>query len=66
MRLDIYTRTLLTVIAVCLVVITIRTVSVIPEAKAAGPTTCTGQITANPYGGTQPMVGGYQVNINCN
>ena len=66
MRLDLYSKVVLTIIAACLVVITIHAGSLIPVAKAAGYTTCTGQLTANAYGGQAAMVGGYQVLINCN
>ena len=37
--LDTYTKIILTVIAVCLLVITIR-VGVVPEARAGAPTVC--------------------------
>ena len=65
MKIDLYTKATLTVIAICLLVLTTRTVLLIPEAKAAAPTTCTGVLMANPYGGIKESIGGYRVAISC-
>ena len=65
MHLDLYSKLVITIIAVCLVVIAIHSISLGPEAKAGRYTTCNGNLTTNTYGGTKPMVGGYQVTIKC-
>ena len=54
----------LTVIALCLVVLTLRVVSV-PSAQAGTSMSCTGDLKANAWGGMEPSIGGYKVNINC-
>jgi hypothetical protein len=33
--------------------------------SAAGGSHCTGTIKANAWGGTEPSIGGYQVDVNC-
>ena len=65
MRLDLYTRVLLTIIAICLTVLTLRAVWPVPEAKAAASTTCTGELKANAWGGIEASIGGYRIQITC-
>lgn len=65
MRPDLYTRVLLTIIAICLTVLTLRAVWPVPEAKAATSTTCTGELKANAWGGIEPALGGYKIQIRC-
>ena len=64
MRTDRYTRIMLTVIAVALLAIVLR-----PEVKAASAQAssvhCTGTLRANAFGGTEKLIGGYQVDISC-
>jgi hypothetical protein len=66
MKPDIYLKTVLTVIAICLIVTTVKSVPLISTAKAEGSTHCSGELSANPSGGTEPSIGGYQVDITCN
>ena len=66
MKVDFYTKALLTVIATCLVILTSRNVVLIPEAKAGARTTCTGELKANAWGGIKESIGGYAVEITCN
>jgi len=54
----------LTVIALCLVVVTLRAISA-PPAHAATSISCTGELKANAFGGTQALIGGYKVDIRC-
>lgn len=65
MRPDVYTRALLTFIAICLAVLTLRAASLFPEAKAGTSLKCTGELTANAWGGTEASIGGYRVEITC-
>lgn len=60
----VFTAVSLTVIAICLVVLTLRVVS-IPSAQAGTLISCTGDLKANAWGGMQASIGGYKVNINC-
>ena len=65
MKTDTYTRIVLTVIAACLLVLTARTLGVEPVAHASQEMTCKGELTANGFGGVQPISGGYSVNVRC-
>ena len=65
MRVDLYTKATLTIIALCLLTITFRSVSWIPEVRAAGRITCTGQLKANAWGGVKESIGGYVVEVSC-
>jgi hypothetical protein len=58
------TPVLLTVIAICLVVLTLRTISIAPV-HAATSLSCTGELKANAWGGTEASIGGYRVDIRC-
>jgi hypothetical protein len=67
MKVDLYTKATLTVIAICLLILTSRAVLLIPEAKAvARATVCTGELSANAWGGIKASIGGYTVRISCN
>tara|TARA_R110000868_G_scaffold350501_5_gene611732 strand:- start:403 stop:603 length:201 start_codon:yes stop_codon:yes gene_type:complete len=65
MTSDIYLKAVLTLIASCLVIQTLNSMPPISVAHARAMTHCSGTIEANPYGGIQPNIGGYQVDINC-
>jgi hypothetical protein len=66
MKLDFYTKTMLTVIAICLVVLTVRTVSIVAEVRASTTIFCSGDLKAKPQGATAASWGGYAVDIKCN
>ena len=65
MRPDVYTRVLLTIIALCLVIFTFRSVPFIREANADTPLSCTGELKANAFGGVEPSIGGYAISLKC-
>ena len=65
MKVDAYTKALLTIIAGCLVILTLQNTSLIQRAHAAGPTICEGELKANAFGGATEIVGGYKVRITC-
>jgi hypothetical protein len=65
MKPNLYVNVLLTLIALCLMVLTLRAVPLIPPAAASAPLKCTGQLKANAWGGTKPEIGGYTVEIRC-
>jgi hypothetical protein len=54
----------LAVIALCLVVLTLRAISA-PPVHAGTSITCTGELKANAWGGMQASIGGYKVDIRC-
>lgn len=65
MKLDLYANVVLTIIAICLIVLTLRAVPLIPQARAAGSIKCTGELKANAWGGTMASIGGYDIDIRC-
>lgn len=65
MKVDAYTKALLTVIAACLVILTLQNTSLLSQAHAAGRTICEGELKANAWGGVREMIGGYKVSITC-
>jgi len=65
MKQDIYLKATLTVIALCLVIITAKSLPMISAAKAADLTHCTGTITVNSVGASKTITGGYDVDISC-
>ena len=65
MTSDRYTKIVLTIIAACLVVITIRALNAEPTVKAAASMSCTGEIKANAWGGVQATIGGYALKFTC-
>jgi hypothetical protein len=67
MRTDLYVRVLLTVIAGCLIALTFRSGSLIPQARAATSTTCTGEMKAISAGPLQASLGAsYRIEVTCN
>jgi hypothetical protein len=65
MKSDFYVKVVLTVIAVCLVALTVNAFT--PTIRAASASTsCTGELKPNAYGGTNPSIGGYKVSLDCN
>ena len=67
MRPDLYVKVLLTIIAGCLIALTFRNVSLIPQARAATPTTCTGEMKAITAGPLQASLGAsYRIEVRCN
>lgn len=60
---DRYMKMLLTIIAVCLVALTFRRGSIIPAARAASSTTCTGELNA--FGEARAIIGGYKIELSC-
>lgn len=65
MRSDTYTKIVLTVIAACLLVLTIRVLNVAPVLRAATSYSCTGELKANAWGGVEATIGGYTVRVTC-
>jgi hypothetical protein len=67
MRPDLYVKVLLTIIAGCLVALTFRNSSLIPQARAATSTTCTGEMKAITAGPLQASLGAsYRIQVACN
>ena len=63
---DLYLKSVLTIIALCLVIMTVKLVSPISNAHAMeGYAHCTGKIQANAWGGIKESIGGYEVDITC-
>jgi len=65
MKTDTYTKFILSIIALCLVVLVFSKTSIINKAVAATSMHCTGEIKANAWGGTTKSIGGYEVDIKC-
>jgi hypothetical protein len=67
MNADLYVRILLTIIAGSLMVLMFHSVSVMPGARAATPTSCTGEMKATSAGPMQASIGGsYKIEVTCN
>ena len=67
MRTDIYLRILLTIIAGCLVANIWQGLSLMPRARAATSTTCTGEMKATSTGPMQASIGSsYKIQVTCN
>jgi hypothetical protein len=67
MNADLYVRILLTIIAGSLMVLMFHSVSLMPGARAATPTTCTGEMKATSAGPMQASIGGsYKIEVTCN
>jgi hypothetical protein len=60
---DRYTKTVLTIIAICLVALIFMKFE--PRVTAQSSVTCTSDLTANAFGGTESLVGGYRVSLRC-
>ena len=65
MKLDLYTKVVLTIIASCLIALTVRLGHLEPVARAQTSFKCTGELKANAWGGTASSIGGYKVDVNC-
>ena len=66
MRSDLYVKVLLTVIAACLMALTLRNVSLIPGVRAATETKCTGEMNATSAGPMQASLGAsYAIEVTC-
>lgn len=65
MKIDLYVKALLTIIAACLIALVFRSGSALTVAHAASSTTCKGELKANPWGGTEASIGGYKVELTC-
>jgi hypothetical protein len=63
MHRDPYTRFVLTVIAGCLIALVLRSSS--SDVGAQTTLKCTGQLKANAWGGSEPSIGGYSIDLNC-
>ena len=63
MALDLYGKTILTIIAACLVILV--SAALTAKVHAANSVHCTGKLKANIYGGTAAP-GGYDVDVTCN
>ncbi|HET9831734.1 MAG TPA: hypothetical protein VFP91_08490 [Vicinamibacterales bacterium] len=67
MKTDPYVRILLTIIAGCLIVLVFHGVSLMPRARAAATTTCTGEMKATSAGPMQASIGSsYKIEVTCN
>jgi hypothetical protein len=67
MRTDFVVKALLTIIAGCLVVLTLRSVALTPTVRAAERTTCTGEMKATSSGAMQASIGAsYRISVTCN
>ena len=63
---DRYVRFMLTIIAGCLIALTLRGVSVMPSARAAAATTCTGEMKATSSNPIQASIGSsYAISVRC-
>jgi hypothetical protein len=65
MIIDLYSKIVLTVIALSLMTIALQSLSIVPKAVASGSIHCTGKLNANENGGIASEVGGYYVDVNC-
>ena len=66
MIIDRYTKVILTVIAASLMVLAVgEVVDVEPALATSTQVRCTGNLTANAFGGAEPIVGGYSVQVRC-
>jgi hypothetical protein len=67
MRPDVYVRILLTIIAACLVALTLRGGPLMPGVTAATPTICSGEMKATAAGPMQASLGAsYKIQVTCN
>jgi hypothetical protein len=67
MNSDLYVRMLLTIIAGCLMTLVFHSVSLMPWARAATSTTCTGEMKATSAGPMQASIGSsYKIQVTCN
>jgi hypothetical protein len=67
MRTDLYIRVVLTMIAGCLLASIWQGRSLMPSARAAASTTCTGEMKATSAGPMQASIGSsYTIRVTCN
>ena len=67
MKPDLYVKVLLTIIAACLVALTLGRRSLMPTLRAAAPITCTGDMKATSASQMQAAVGAsYRIEVTCN
>ena len=64
MRVDFYTKVILTIIAVCLLALTLRGAP-LDAGTPRHSMTCTGELKANAWGGAEASIGGYKVDVTC-
>lgn len=62
---DLYMKVVLTIIAICLITLAVRLGHLEPVARAQTSFRCTGELKANAWGGTEPSIGGYKVDVKC-
>ena len=62
---DLYTKIVLTIIAVCLAALVARELTIVPPAHAQDSLRCDGELRANSWGATEKTLGGYRVDITC-
>lgn len=62
---DRYTKIVLTFIAACLAVLTLKALNVEPIVRAATSLSCKGKLEANVWGGVTAGVGGYDIKVDC-
>jgi hypothetical protein len=62
---DRYTKIVLTIIAVCLVALVARELTLVEPARALDSLRCDGELRANSWGATEKTIGGYRVEITC-
>ena len=64
---DRYVRFMLTIVAACLLALTLRTITLMPGARAATPTTCRGEMKATSSTPMQASIGSsYRIEVTCN
>ena len=64
MRIDLYTKALLTIIAVSLFALNLRG-GLVAESARRSPVECTGLLKANEWGGVIGTIGGYAIQVTC-
>ncbi len=66
MKTDRYTKVVLTIIAICLILLAFD-ISLVGQARAAvsGTYFCSGEAEASVYGGIEPQIGGYDFQFTC-
>jgi len=65
MKVDLYTKCVLTVIALALTIIAVTSLVAVRPAFAQSDTDCSGELKANAFGGTTASIGGYSISLNC-
>ena len=65
MRVDLYTKIVLTLIAASLFAISLQGGPLRAERPREVSLSCDGELKANAYGGAEAMVGGYRIDVTC-